>query len=85
MHHQIDAAELGIDLRTKNEDELFKWFLACLLFGKLIQRRVAEDAYHTLIDAKIDSLDKLAKTTWDALVALLDKGHYVRYDYSSAT
>lgn len=83
--HQIDSAELGIELSAKNEVELFKWFLACLLFGKPIQQRVAENAYYALLDAKIDSLDKLAKTSWSSLVKLLDKGHYVRYDYSSAT
>ncbi|MBI4588935.1 MAG: hypothetical protein HY725_08855 [Candidatus Rokubacteria bacterium] len=37
----IYSRNLGIDLRTGRERELFKWFLACLLFGKPIQQEVA--------------------------------------------
>lgn len=40
---------LGIDLRSKKEEDLFRWFLACLLFGKPIQAEIAERAYHKLI------------------------------------
>lgn len=86
MNHQtIDAAELGINLESKQESELFKWFLACLLFGKPIRQQVARRAYDVLTEAGIDSVDKLAGSTWDDLVGLLDQGHYVRYDYSTAT
>lgn len=84
-HRTINAAELGIKLEAKEERELFKWFLACLLFGKPIQQQVARRAYEVLIGAGIDSVEKLAGSTWDDLVALLDQGHYVRYDYSTAT
>jgi hypothetical protein len=34
---KIYAKVLGIDLSSKQEAEYFKWFLACLLFGKPIQ------------------------------------------------
>jgi len=30
----ISAADLGIDLASRRERERFKWFLACLLFGR---------------------------------------------------
>ena len=33
---QINAGDLGIDLSSLQEKEVFKWFLACLLFGKPI-------------------------------------------------
>lgn len=36
------ATKLGIDLSSRKEGELFKWFLACLLFGKPIQQEIAE-------------------------------------------
>jgi poly(A) polymerase len=81
----IDASQLGIDLTSKTEQELFKWLLASLLFGKPIQQLVARQAYEQLIAAGIISLDKLFNTTWDELVALLDQAHYVRYDFSTAT
>jgi poly(A) polymerase len=85
MDHHIGTAELEIDLSLKDEAGLFKWFLACLLFGKPIQQQVAKSAYQTIVGADIDSLDKLVATSWDELVVLLDRGHYVRYDYSTAT
>jgi poly(A) polymerase len=82
---QINAAELGIDLSSRNDEDLFKWLLACLLFGKPIQQQVAKRTYEVLTGAGVASLDKLAGSTWDELVKLLDQGHYVRYDYSTAT
>jgi len=36
------AGKLGINLRSRKEGELFKWFLACLLFGKPIQQEIAD-------------------------------------------
>jgi len=44
--------DLGIRLSSKKEEELFKWFLACLLFGKPIQQQVAERAFLTLAAAQ---------------------------------
>ncbi len=82
---QIEAKPLGIDLASRAESQLFLWFLACLLFGKPIQREIAGQAYKTLTDAGINSLNQLLKTDWNTLVALLDQARYVRYDFSTAT
>lgn len=41
----IRARDLGIDLESGAEGERFKWFLACLLFGKPIQQEVVRRAY----------------------------------------
>jgi endonuclease III len=79
------AEELGIHLSSKKEEELFKWFLVCLLFGKPIQRQVAERAFHTLATARLLSPDAILRAGWDELVRLLDEAHYVRYDFSTAT
>ena len=79
------ARRLGIDLASKSEKELFKWFLACLLFGKPIQTEIAERAYQELVAARITSPDAVLRAGWDKLVALLDRAHYVRYDFSTAT
>jgi endonuclease III len=81
----IDAISLGIDLVSKNESQTFRWFLACLLFGKPIQQEIARRAYVTITAAYITTINKLVKTDWDTLVKLLDKAHYVRYDLSTAT
>jgi hypothetical protein len=80
-----NAKRLHIDLRSKGEEELFKWFLACLLFGKPIQSEIAEEAYRQLVAARLTSPTAILRTGWDELVRLLDLAHYVRYDFSTAT
>ena len=79
------ARRLRIDLASKNEEELFKWFLACLLFGKPIQTAIAEQAYQELVAARLTSPSAVLRAGWDKLVRLLDRAHYVRYDFSTAT
>jgi endonuclease III len=81
----IYARELGIDLTKKQEPELFKWFLACLLFGKPIQQEVAKRTYEEFVKEKLTTPDAILKAGWDRLVEVLDNGHYVRFDYSTAT
>jgi len=85
MKRKTTARDLGIDLVSKKEEELFKWFLACLLFGKPIQTNIAEQAYRELAAAHLLSPDALLRAGWDELVRLLDEAHYVRYDFSTAT
>ncbi len=81
----IYAKELGIDLASKKEPELFKWFLACLLFGKPIQQDVAKRTYVEFVKEGLTTPDAILKAGWDRLVQVLDNGHYVRYDFSTAT
>lgn len=78
------AVRLGIDLSSRRETELFKWLLACLLFGKPIQMEIAELAYRQFVQARL-SPEAILHAGWDKLVDLLDCAHYVRYDYSTAT
>ena len=82
---KIFSENLGVNLKSGKEEELFKWFLACLLFGKPIQQEVAKRTYFEFEKEKILSLDMILKTGWDKLVEILDRGHYVRYDFSTAT
>lgn len=79
------AVRLGIDLSSRRETELFKWLLACLLFGKPIQMEIAELAYRQFVQARLTSPEAILHAGWDKLVDLLDCAHYVRYDYSTAT
>ena len=79
------AEDLGIDLSSRDEEELFKWFLVCLLFGKPIQRQVAERAFRLFVSARLVSSDAILRAGWDELVRLLDEAHYVRFDFSTAT
>lgn len=83
--HISQSAHLGIDLRAKKEEELFKWFLACLLFGKPIQTEIAERAYQRLLAEHLTTPEAILHAGWDKLVILLDQAKYVRYDFSTAT
>jgi endonuclease III len=76
---------LGIDLDSQKEQELFKWFLASILFGKRISEKIAIKTYHEFIKHGVTTPDKILETGWDGLVRILDEGGYVRYDFSTAT
>ena len=82
---KIYSADLGIDLASGKEEEIFKWFLACLLFGKPIQQEVAKRTYFEFEKADLLTPEKILAAGWDKLVEILDQGHYVRYDFSTAT
>src|SRR5260370_42302774 len=71
------------DLASKKEAELFKWLLACLLFGKPIQQEVAKRTYGALGQAGLTHPDAIVQAGWDRLVQVLDRGHYARFDYST--
>lgn len=81
----ISAQDLGINLASKREDAYFRWFLACLLFGKPIQQEVAKRTYEEFVREGLTTPEAISRAGWDRLVEVLDRGHYVRYDYSTAT
>jgi len=85
MEGKIYSKDLGIDLKSGKESEIFKWFLACLLFGKPIQQEVAKRTYFEFEKEGLLSSEEILKAGWDKLVEVLDRGHYVRYDFSTAT
>ncbi|MBI4457240.1 MAG: DNA methylase [Acidobacteria bacterium] len=80
----IRSQDLGINLKSKHEEDLFRWFLACLLFGKPIQQKVAQHTYFEFVREGLVTPDAILKAGWDKLVEVLDRGHYVRYDFSTA-
>jgi endonuclease III len=79
------SAALGVDLREGKEEELFKWFLASVLFGKRISYRTAIKTYEQFKSCDVLTPEVIANTGWDGLVKILDDGGYVRYDFSTAT
>lgn len=81
----ISSRDLSIDLASKKESELFKWFLACLLFGKPIQQEVAKQTFFEFIKENLTTPEAILEAGWDHLVEILDRGHYTRYDFSTAT
>jgi endonuclease III len=81
---ELYSEELGIELDGKKEGEIFKWFLASLLFGKRIGEDLAVRTYKEFEKAGILSPQAIIETGWDGLVHVLDVGGYVRYDFSTA-
>lgn len=76
---------LGIDLESSRSSEVFKWFLASILYGKPIRESSATKTYRSFEKRKILTPNKILKTGWDVLVSILDEGGYTRYDFSTAT
>jgi endonuclease III len=80
------SEELEIDLRVNDDKEIFKWFLASLLFGARITEAIAKNTYraferHGLLDPK-----KILGSGWDFLVnPIMSEGGYVRYDGRKST
>ena len=79
------SRELGIDLSHGKSHEIYKWFLASLLFGARISETIAEKAYREFERAALLSPQKILDAGWDKLVGVLDRGAYVRYDFKTAT
>jgi endonuclease III len=77
---KLYSQRLGIDI-TK---EPFKWFVASILFGARISEKIVFNTYKQFKDASVLSPEKILKAGWDKLVALLDAGGYVRYDFKTA-
>jgi hypothetical protein len=76
---------LGIDLRSGKPGEIFKWFLAAILFGARISESLAARTYQVFDREGITSPERILKKGWDGLVQLLDEGGYARYDFKTAT
>ncbi|WEU40886.1 MAG: hypothetical protein OdinLCB4_002945 [Candidatus Odinarchaeum yellowstonii] len=77
------ATELGLNLY--NQDDRFKWFLAAFLFAKRISVEIAKKTIRLFISEGLVTPETLLKAGWHKLVDILDKGGYVRYDYSTAS
>jgi len=83
-HGQRYSELLGIKLERGNDDEIFKWFLAAVLFGAPITETSVVKTYKCFERHGVLSPEKILKTGWDGLVQILDEGSYTRYDYKTA-
>ena len=79
------STALGIDLKNSTSEEVFKWFLASILFGARISETIAVKTYKEFERRKVLSPDLILQTGWAGLVEILDAGGYVRYDFKTAT
>jgi len=79
------SVSLGIDLSKRRASEIFKWFLASILFGARISETIAVNTYREFKKQGVLTPDKILKRKWEGLVGILDNGGYVRYDFKTAT
>jgi endonuclease III len=75
---------LGINLESRREEEIFKWFLAAILFGAPIRESSAIRTYKCFERYGILAPSRIIETGWDGLVRVLDEGGYTRYDFKTA-
>lgn len=75
------SEELGIELRARSEREVFKWFLASLLFGGRISETIARNTYRAFARHRLLTPRTILRAGGDVLVdPVMREGGYVRYD-----
>lgn len=80
------SEELGIDLKKNSDEELFKWFLASILFGARITESIAKNTYRAFERYNLLEPQKILDAGWDFLVnPIMREGGYVRYDFKTST
>jgi len=81
---ELFSEELGIDLEKGRSGEVFKWFLASILFAAPIRAESAERTYREFERRGVLTPEKVLATGWEGLVQILDAGGYTRYDFKTA-
>jgi len=83
---QLYSEELGINLWENDDREIFKWFLASLLFGVRISETIAKKTYKTFERYHLLEPKTILESGWDYLVSpIMREGGYVRYDGKTST
>jgi endonuclease III len=75
---------LDINLSDRKDEEIFKWFLASMLFGAPITENSVIKTFNCFKKYGVLTHEKILKTGWDGLVKILDEGSYTRYDFKTA-
>lgn len=75
---------LGIKLSECKDPEIFKWFLASILFGAPIVEKTVIKTYKCFEKHDVLRPQKILAAGWDELVNILDEGGYTRYDFKTA-
>ncbi|WP_144763150.1 DNA methylase [Curtobacterium sp. 9128] len=81
MADVIHAADIGIDLSDGKPQQLYRWFLASMLFGRPIRQEQAAQTYRVLIDHGFTSPGRFGGVGHERLRKVLDEGGYGRFDH----
>ncbi|MEW6570774.1 MAG: hypothetical protein AB1390_06335 [Nitrospirota bacterium] len=80
------SEELAIELKKNTDEELFKWFIASILFGARISETIARNTYKTFEKYNLLEPRTILDAGWDFLVnPIMREGGYVRYDFKTST
>jgi len=83
-HGTLFSAELGLDLEKNTPSVLFRWLCAALLMSARISHDTALVAARALADAGWTTAHRMAESTWEDRVGVLNRSGYARYDESTA-
>jgi hypothetical protein len=75
---------LYIDLSKGEDEEVFKWFLASVLFGAPITEGSVIKTFNCFRTHSVLTPGRILETGWDGIVKILDEGGYARYDFKTA-
>jgi len=75
---------LGINPKPGDDVEIFKWFLASVLFGAPIAEPSAVKTYRCFESRGVLTPRKILGVGWEGLVDILDEGGYTRYDFKTS-
>ncbi|GGE96272.1 hypothetical protein [Mycetocola zhadangensis] len=84
MRAHLTPADLDLNPAGGSPEQLYRWFLASVLFGRPIQQSVAAATYRTLIAGGLTNPSAFGTLKREPLRRLLDRGGYVRLDYQMA-
>lgn len=80
VRHVHTAEEFSLDVLS-GDDDLFRWFLLCYLFGKPIRSSTAVDTWKLFISKKLDTPWSIEQLSDRKLVQILHNGGYTRYQH----
>ena len=78
------AEALRINVGKNTPSPLYQWLLCALLMSARISANQARQAAAALFDAGWTTPEKMAATTWEQRVKVLNENGYARYDESTA-
>lgn len=84
LHPRSHADELGIDVARNTPAPLYRWLVASLLFSARIPAAQAQQAAAALFQQGWRTPARMAASTWEQRVAVLNHAGYARYDESTA-
>ncbi len=79
------AEELNIRVERNTPSEWFKLLVYVLLSSRRIGKSLSLRATREVFKEGWTTPQRMARTTWEQRVEILDRARYVRYDYSTAT